>query len=69
MVEKSTDKSSDGLHDSAICTACEMTVVWMQNKLRKNETADQILNYVNQVCISSFSHISRKSDLEASSCP
>ncbi|XP_021274894.1 aspartic proteinase A1-like [Herrania umbratica] len=42
-------KSSDGVHD-AMCTACEMAVVWMQNKLRRNETEDQILDYVNELC-------------------
>ncbi|KAK1567232.1 hypothetical protein Q3G72_009616 [Acer saccharum] len=48
-IESVVDTSSDGLHDS-MCTACEMAVVWMQNKLRKNQTEDQILNYVNQLC-------------------
>lgn len=50
FVDKSSEKSSSGVHDSAMCTACEMAVIWMQNKLRRNETADQILNYVNQLC-------------------
>lgn len=50
VIDKSSDKSSDGVHDSAMCSACEMAVIWMQNKLRRNETADQILNYVNQLC-------------------
>lgn len=48
VVHESIDKSSDGLHDAA-CTACEMMVVWMQNRVRLNETEDQILNYVNEV--------------------
>lgn len=39
-------KSSNG---GAMCTACEMAVVWMGNKLRKNETEEQILDYVNSV--------------------
>ena len=46
-------KSSDGVHD-AMCTACEMAVVWMQNKLRKNETEEQILDYVNDVSYFSY---------------
>ncbi|CAK7348993.1 unnamed protein product [Dovyalis caffra] len=49
VVEESSDKSSDGLHD-AMCTACEMMVVWMENRLRLNETEDNILNYVNELC-------------------
>ncbi|OMO88965.1 Peptidase A1 [Corchorus olitorius] len=49
VVDDSMGKSSDGVHDAA-CSACEMAVVWMQNKLRKNETEDQILDYVNDLC-------------------
>lgn len=48
VVGKTSDKSSGGLHDAA-CTACEMAVVWMQNQIRRNQTEDQILNYVNEV--------------------
>lgn len=40
---------SSGL-DDAMCSACEMTVVWMQHQLRENQTQDLILNYVNEVC-------------------
>ncbi|KAJ6956242.1 hypothetical protein NC652_007364 [Populus alba x Populus x berolinensis] len=50
VVEESSDKSSDGLHD-AMCTACEMMVVWMENRLRLNDTEDQILDYVNDVSL------------------
>lgn len=34
----------------AMCAACEMAVVWMQNKLHQNMTEERILNYVNQLC-------------------
>lgn len=40
---------SSGLDDPAMCSACEMTVVWMQHQLRQNQTQDRILNYVNEV--------------------
>ncbi|XP_073299050.1 aspartic proteinase-like isoform X2 [Primulina huaijiensis] len=40
---------SSGLHD-AMCSTCEMAVVWMQNQLRQNQTQDRILNYVNELC-------------------
>ncbi|XP_058101255.1 phytepsin-like [Magnolia sinica] len=43
------DKSSLGRND-AMCSACEMAVVWMQNQLRRNQTEDRILSYVNQLC-------------------
>ncbi|XP_010244475.1 PREDICTED: aspartic proteinase A1-like isoform X2 [Nelumbo nucifera] len=49
VVDESNDKSSGGLHDT-MCSACEMTVVWMQNQLRQNQTQDRILNYVNELC-------------------
>ncbi|XP_031261076.1 aspartic proteinase-like [Pistacia vera] len=49
VVDKSTDKSSDGVHD-IMCTACEMTILWMQNQLKRNKTEEQILDYVNQLC-------------------
>lgn len=50
-----TDGRSSGLRD-AMCSACEMAVVWMQNQLRQNQTQDRILNYVNEVylCVPSF---------------
>ncbi|KAK6149732.1 hypothetical protein DH2020_017257 [Rehmannia glutinosa] len=43
------DGRSSGLGD-AMCSACEMAVVWMQNQLKQNQTQDRILNYVNELC-------------------
>lgn len=43
------DGRSGGLHD-AMCSACEMAVVWMQHQLRQNQTQERILNYVNELC-------------------
>ncbi|KAJ6803198.1 phytepsin-like isoform X1 [Iris pallida] len=34
----------------AMCSVCEMTVVWMQNQLKQNKTQELILNYINQLC-------------------
>ena len=49
MVDRENpQKSSGGLHDG-MCSACEMTVVWIQNQLRQNMTEDRIVNYVNEV--------------------
>jgi phytepsin len=48
VVDENKDKTSDGVHD-AMCTACEMAVVWIGNRLRQNETEEQILDYVNEV--------------------
>lgn len=36
------------LHD-AMCSYCEMAVIWMQNKLELNLTRENILNYVDEV--------------------
>ena len=48
------DKSSIGRND-AMCNACEMAVVWMQNQLKQNQTQELILNHINQVNILSLS--------------
>ncbi|KAI3755598.1 hypothetical protein L1987_55402 [Smallanthus sonchifolius] len=49
VVDKNNGKSSAGLNDE-ICTFCEMAVVWMQSQLKRNETEDNIINYVNELC-------------------
>ncbi|XP_057506748.1 cyprosin-like [Actinidia eriantha] len=49
VVDKNGDKSS-GVHSGAMCTACEMMVVWMQNQIKQNQTEDRILNYINELC-------------------
>lgn len=48
VVDGNENRASGGVHD-AMCTACEMAVVWMGNQLKRNQTEDQILNYVNEV--------------------
>lgn len=35
------------MHDE-MCTACEMAVVWMQNQLRRNQTEEKIMDYINE---------------------
>ncbi|KAE8725477.1 Aspartic proteinase A2 [Hibiscus syriacus] len=49
ILTENVGKASGGLRDS-MCSACEMAVVWMQNQLTKNQTAERILDYVNQLC-------------------
>ncbi|KAK6265010.1 hypothetical protein SCA6_020444 [Theobroma cacao] len=49
VVDESNGKSSGVLRD-AMCPACEMAVVWMQNQVRQNQTQDRILSYVNELC-------------------
>ncbi|KAJ1689707.1 hypothetical protein LUZ63_013862 [Rhynchospora breviuscula] len=41
---------NDGVSSDAMCTACELAVVWMQNQLSQNQTQERILSYVNQLC-------------------
>lgn len=48
VVDQSSGKVSHGIHD-AMCPACEMAVVWMQNQIKQNQTQDHILDYVNEV--------------------
>jgi len=48
VVDKNNGKSS-GLRDE-MCSFCEMAVVWMQNQIKRNETEEQIINYVDQLC-------------------
>lgn len=47
VVDEKNHKSA-GLRD-AMCSACEMAVVWMQSQLKQNQTKDHIINYVNEV--------------------
>ncbi|KAK4278414.1 hypothetical protein QN277_016262 [Acacia crassicarpa] len=49
VVDESAGRSNGGLRD-AMCSTCEMAVVWMQNQLRDNQTQERILNYVNELC-------------------
>ncbi|RDX63056.1 Aspartic proteinase A1 [Mucuna pruriens] len=49
VVDKNERKASGGIRD-ATCSTCEMAVIWMQNQLSQNQTQDQIINYVNELC-------------------
>ncbi|KAK9056768.1 hypothetical protein SSX86_024131 [Deinandra increscens subsp. villosa] len=48
VVDKNNGKSSS-LHDQ-MCNLCEMAVVWMESKIGRNETEDEIINHVDQLC-------------------
>ncbi|CAM8986929.1 unnamed protein product [Rhodiola kirilowii] len=49
VVGEMNQKKFSSLRD-ATCSACEMTVVWMQNQLKQNQTQENIIEYVNQLC-------------------
>ncbi|KAF0923154.1 hypothetical protein E2562_003368 [Oryza meyeriana var. granulata] len=40
----------ENLGSDALCSVCEMAVVWIENQLRENKTKELILNYANQLC-------------------
>lgn len=46
VVDKANEKSGDDV----VCTACELTVIWVQNQLKQTRTKDRVLNYVTQLC-------------------
>ncbi|GMN36364.1 hypothetical protein TIFTF001_005971 [Ficus carica] len=48
MVDENNGKS--GILRDAMCSACEMAVVWMQNQLTQNQTQERILDYANELC-------------------
>lgn len=67
VVEKNSEKTSDNSLNDAGCTVCEMAVTWIKNRLKLNGTADQILDYVNEVKPSFVFMFPRKNVLSASS--
>ncbi|KAL8136848.1 hypothetical protein V2J09_002849 [Rumex salicifolius] len=50
VVDKENAGQSSGKLRDATCSACEMTVVWMQNQLSQNQSQEAILNYVDNLC-------------------
>eukprot|EP00252_Welwitschia_mirabilis_P005908 TRINITY_DN164_c0_g1_i3.p1 TRINITY_DN164_c0_g1~~TRINITY_DN164_c0_g1_i3.p1 ORF type:complete len:511 (-),score=57.31 TRINITY_DN164_c0_g1_i3:684-2216(-) len=44
------DKETTGASSDSLCSVCEMAVVWVENQLCRNETKQQILSYLNQLC-------------------
>lgn len=53
VVDSDNNGDSHGLRDE-MCSACQMAVVWMQNQLRRNQTEEKILDYINQVELTVF---------------
>ncbi|KAL1293920.1 hypothetical protein HN51_054593 [Arachis hypogaea] len=51
-IEMVTEKEQKDLSakDTALCTSCQMLVIWIQNQLRQESTKDRVFNYVNQLC-------------------
>lgn len=53
VVHENAGKATGDLHD-AMCSTCEMTVIWMQNQLKQNQTQERILEYINEVSKPTF---------------
>ncbi|MCH91910.1 aspartic proteinase-like, partial [Trifolium medium] len=51
-IEMVTEKEQGELSakDTALCSSCQMLVIWIQNQLKRKSTKDRIFNYVNQLC-------------------
>lgn len=43
-------KEISARNNSMSCSACEMTVFWIQTQLKQKQAKDKILNYVNELC-------------------
>ncbi|KAA0873567.1 hypothetical protein EYC94_25930, partial [Enterobacter hormaechei] len=36
--------------DTALCSSCQMLVIWIQNQLKRQSTKEIVFDYVNQLC-------------------
>ncbi|KAK8564759.1 hypothetical protein V6N12_058341 [Hibiscus sabdariffa] len=50
VIEKENMEEELSVGDKVLCTACQMTVIWIQNQLKQKQTKDRVLNYVNELC-------------------
>ncbi|KAI6684508.1 hypothetical protein NL676_030421 [Syzygium grande] len=44
------EKANEKLGDDVVCTACELTVIWVQTQLKQKRTKERVLSYVTQLC-------------------
>lgn len=44
------DREESSVGESALCTACEMAVVWAQNQLKQKGTKERVLQYIDELC-------------------
>ncbi|TQE06446.1 hypothetical protein C1H46_007945 [Malus baccata] len=49
VVEKE-GKEGSSVGNGALCTACEMAVVWAQNQLKQKGTKEKVLSYISELC-------------------
>lgn len=50
-IEMVVDKeSTESVGEDALCTVCEMAVVWMKSQLKNEGVKDKVFEYVNELC-------------------
>ncbi|XP_047332280.1 aspartic proteinase A1-like [Impatiens glandulifera] len=49
-IEKNSNRITSHVFSIGMCDTCEMIVVWMESRLVKKQTKNDILNYVNKLC-------------------
>ncbi|KAH9611733.1 hypothetical protein KSS87_004692, partial [Heliosperma pusillum] len=50
VVDKEGSEDANSRSQDAMCSACEMSVVWMQNQLQQNATHDRVISYADELC-------------------
>lgn len=55
-------ESTESVGEDALCTVCEMAVVWMKSQLKNEGVKDKVFEYVNQVIILKCMHLLRGSE-------
>ncbi|XP_074321063.1 aspartic proteinase-like isoform X1 [Silene latifolia] len=49
VIERENRKSM-AFGSDLLCTACQLSVAWMQNQLKQSKTKEYVLDYVNNLC-------------------
>jgi phytepsin len=44
------DKENNKETSTPMCSACQMAVIWIQNRLKESDTKERVLDYANQLC-------------------
>ncbi|XP_030504167.2 aspartic proteinase [Cannabis sativa] len=50
MVDKENREEGVSAKDPALCTVCEMAVIWAQNQLKQKGTKEKVIHYINELC-------------------
>ncbi|KMT14145.1 hypothetical protein BVRB_4g079660 [Beta vulgaris subsp. vulgaris] len=47
---RKTRKELSSVADELLCSACQMTVIWIQNQMKQKKSNKEILSYVSKLC-------------------